>query len=342
VEDAETGEAGLADGGTVEVPVRLEISGGVPGWQTFFADTADRGQAVDAGFCSSDPANTDGGAWAACEPGVYRGTVEVPAGVPTEVQFVRQDSGSGTEEVFYSETVTATAGISLAASYEFPDGSVGGADEGVTSGGGVFRLVLDGEAPGGKLFLLRDVAGVLGADPEAPVCSTAGENPLFPACRDNGGSNDVPFVWPVGAGGQSFAYEVVMVDVATGEETVIASGSRPMVEGAVIEARHAFGGAPEGPTAPVAASPGAAAPEAAVPGGETPETVNVSFGSLPVRAGETGDAQGGAGRASTVADGPGVVAGARALPETGGGLLLSMVAGTVLAAGGIAARRLSR
>jgi hypothetical protein len=138
-----------------------------------------------------------------------------------------------------------------------------------------------------------------------------------------------------------------MVDAATGEETVIASGSQPMLQGAVIEARYGFGETPEESPAPasdVPASdvPEAGATEAVAPGRETPEVVNVSFGSLPTRAGEPRDAQGGVARVSAVADGAGIVAGARALPETGGGLLLSMVAGTVLAAGGIAARRLSR
>jgi len=345
------GVEGDGGGETVRVVLELEISGEVPGWQTFWADSVPRGQSVGASFCSSDADFAAGGAWPLCEPGVHSAAVEVPAGVPTEIEFVRQDGNSGAVEVFHSEVVTATEDATVAARYGFP-----GAAQ--PEPGGVFRFVLDGEAPEGYRFWLRDVSGVLGTDPQAPICSTVSGDGMFPECSDGGGANELPFVWPAGSEGSGFAYEVVMADAATGAESVVASGAEAMVEGVVIEARHGFADeAPQGttdeeavitPKAPAAGTPIADAPGGDALGGDTPETINVSLGGLLGHLdGDGSEREAASGEVATegVATwgvaAEGAVRG-RVLPATGGTALLALGVGVLLVAGGDAFRRLVR
>lgn len=105
-----------SDGETVTVDFELSITGGVPGWQYFYAEQGGGLAASELPLCTTHTERPGPG----CEDGgTYTASAEVPAGEPVDFTFVR-DGDPGPSETFTSGARTFTQDTTVRAAYDFP------------------------------------------------------------------------------------------------------------------------------------------------------------------------------------------------------------------------------
>lgn len=114
---AQTDEA--RPGGMVTLTFRLAVEGDVPGWQHFAVEYYPAGgQPGQVPLCTT--AADEGMAGPRCVGGSsYTASVEVPAGNPVTVRFLRHDTRTA-PEYFREATASYDTDTAVAARYEFP------------------------------------------------------------------------------------------------------------------------------------------------------------------------------------------------------------------------------